>query len=132
MEPDGKGIYIPAKLKAGESGAWELDAKAGTYLSESAFRALYCYVMETLKQTAQRIYQGDIAANPLILPKKNTCQYCMYQDICGNLQQQPCRMMEGQAGERKEQMLKKLQELEEEEMEHGMDNGTAAGDFSSK
>jgi len=132
MEPDGKGIYIPAKLKAGESGAWELDAKAGTYLSESAFRALYRYVMETLKQTAQRIYQGDIAANPLILPKKNTCQYCMYQDICGNLQQQPCRMMEGQAGERKEQMLKKLQELEEEEMEHGMDNGTAAGDFSSK
>lgn len=132
MEPDGKGIYIPAKLKAGESGAWELDAKAGTYLSESAFRALYRYVMETLRQTAQRIYQGDIAANPLILPKKNTCEYCMYQDICGNLQQQPCRMMEGQAGERKEQMLKKLQELEEEEMEHGMDNGTAAGDFSSK
>lgn len=132
MEPDGNGVYIPAKLKAGENGAWELDTKAGTYLSESAFRALYRYVMETLKQTAQQIYQGDIAANPLILQKKNTCQYCMYQDICGNLQQQPCRIMEGQAGDRKEQLLKKLQELEEEETEHGMDDGTAAGDFSSK
>ncbi len=131
MEPDGKGIYIPAKLKAGESGAWELDARAGTYLSESAFRALYRYVMETLKQTAQRIYQGEIAANPLILQKQNVCQYCIYQDICGNLQQQPCRTMEGQPGERKEQMLKKLQELEEEETEHGMDNRTAECNFPS-
>lgn len=73
MEPDGKGIYIPAKLKVGTSGASELiTGKNDVYLSESAFHALYRYVMETLKQTAQQIYQGDIAANPLILPKKRS------------------------------------------------------------
>jgi len=117
MEPDGKGIYIPAKLKAGTSGASELiTGKNDVYLSESAFHALYRYVMETLKQTAQQIYQGDIAANPLILPKKTVCKYCNYQDICGNLQQQPCRTTEPDA---QEAMLEQLKTWEESE--HGMD-----------
>ena len=117
MEPDGKGIYIPAKLKAGTSGASELiTGKNDVYLSESAFHALYRYVMETLKQTAQQIYQGEIAANPLILPKKTVCKYCNYQDICGNLQQQPCRTTEPDA---QEAMLEQLKTWEESE--HGMD-----------
>ena len=117
MEPDGKGIYIPAKLKVGTSGASELiTGKNDVYLSESAFHALYRYVMETLKQTAQQIYQGDIAANPLILPKKTVCKYCNYQDICGNLQQQPCRTTEPDA---QEAMLEQLKTWEESE--HGMD-----------
>lgn len=117
MEPDGKGIYIPAKLKAGTSGASELiTGKNDVYLSESAFHALYRYVMETLKQTAQQIYQGDIAANPLILPKKTVCKYCNYQDICGNLQQQPCRTTEPDAQEAMLELLKTW-----EASEHGMD-----------
>jgi ATP-dependent helicase/nuclease subunit B len=112
MEPDGKGIYIPAKLKTGTS---ELDRRAGTYLTDSGFRSLYRYVMNTLKQTAQHIYHGDIDANPLITQKRNSCQYCGYQDICGNLQQQPCRSVTGSASEAKEQMLEILRQMEEEE-----------------
>jgi ATP-dependent helicase/DNAse subunit B len=71
--------------------------------------------MNTLKQTAQHIYHGDIDANPLITQKRNSCQYCGYQDICGNLQQQPCRSVTGSASEAKEQMLEILRQMEEEE-----------------
>lgn len=114
MEPTGKGIYIPAKLKTGKTGLLELDNRVGTFLSESQFRALYHFVMNTLLHTAERIYAGDIAANPLIASQKDACQYCDYQDICGNLHQQPCRKITARADDLKKEMLAELERIEQE------------------
>ena len=54
--------------------------------------------------------------NMAVFPKKTVCKYCNYQDICGNLQQQPCRTTEPDA---QEAMLEQLKTWEESE--HGMD-----------
>ncbi len=93
MEENLSGVYIPVKLDKSDSGSGEpvLTPKSLCSLSEAQFRRLRKHAYSLLTDMVQRLYSGDIAANPLQRKDKTPCSYCDYAEICGNVPNTACR-----------------------------------------
>ncbi|WP_407383786.1 PD-(D/E)XK nuclease family protein [Ruminococcus sp.] len=86
MEHDGKGVYIPARLKDGA-----VVANAGSLASLEEMGAVFRRIDALLRQMAQSLYDGDTAALPLKGKSYDGCAYCAYQSVCLHGEDDPCR-----------------------------------------
>lgn len=95
MEEKIEGIYIPAKLLKSDSGEGEilLNKNQSTFLTENQFSKIKEHANKLLLEMAEGLYSGDISANPLVGASKNSCDFCDYWDICGNVPNVRCREM---------------------------------------
>lgn len=103
MDKNGEGIYVPQKLKDANS-----DKITVNLITESEMDNLYFYVMDILQETADEIYDGQIDASPFSFDTVQSCQYCVYQNICGNVNQVHERHENGTATQAAKLMLEKL------------------------
>ncbi|HHX57030.1 MAG TPA: hypothetical protein GX710_03340 [Clostridiales bacterium] len=87
MEEKIEGIYIPAKILKDDSGEGDilLNKKQSTFLTEKQFSKIKEHANKLLLEMAEGLYDGDISANPLVDGSKNSCDYCDYWDVCGNV-----------------------------------------------
>jgi ATP-dependent helicase/nuclease subunit B len=87
MEKDGKGIYIPAKIKA----EYDEDGKiiaaqfnsAASIASLEQFGQIKQHIIKTLKGMAKYLRSGNIAAIPVNGNGYNPCEYCDFMSVCG-------------------------------------------------
>ena len=86
MEHDGKGVFIPAKLKDGV-----VSASAGSLASLEELGAIFRRIDELTAAMAQSLYDGDVAALPLKGKKYDGCAYCVYNAVCLRRDEDPCR-----------------------------------------
>lgn len=86
MERDGKGIYIPAKLKGGV-----VSAKAGSLATLEELGAIFRRIDVLMTQMAQALYDGDVSDLPLKSRKYDGCSYCAYAAVCLHKEEDPCR-----------------------------------------
>ena len=86
MEHDGKGVYIPAKLKDGV-----VSASAGSLATLEQLGAVFRYIDVMMKRMAESLYDGDVPALPLKGKKYDGCAYCVYQSVCLRGEDDPCR-----------------------------------------
>ena len=110
MEHDGKGLYIPAKLKDGA-----VTANAGSLATIEELGAIFRRIDLLTAQMAQSLYDGDVAALPLKGKKYDGCAYCVYQAVCLREEDDPCR----EAADRSAAEV--MEELKREEDAHGTD-----------
>lgn len=89
MEKDIEGVFIPAKLNKSDDGSGEviLNKKLSTCFSSKEFQNLKEHMNGLLKQLAQKLYAGEIEADPLVMSSFNPCSSCDYWSVCGNI---PC------------------------------------------
>lgn len=86
MEHDGKGLYIPAKLKDGI-----VSANAGSLATLEELGAIFRRIDMLTQQMAQSLYDGDVAALPLKGKKYDGCAYCAYSAVCLREEDDPSR-----------------------------------------
>ena len=86
MEHDGKGIYIPAKIKDGA-----VSASVGSLATLEEMGAIFRHVDTLVKQMAESLYDGDVDALPLKGGKYDGCAYCAYQSVCLRQEDDACR-----------------------------------------
>ena len=86
MEHDGKGVFIPAKLKDGV-----VSASAGSLASLEELGSIFRRIDELTAAMAQSLYDGDVAALPLKGKKYDGCAYCVYHAVCLRRDDDPCR-----------------------------------------
>ncbi|MGN0591955.1 MAG: PD-(D/E)XK nuclease family protein [Ruminococcus sp.] len=123
MDRELSGKYVAAKLlKDGVS----LGKQQGNFLKESQMKKLRRYVKKKTVETAEAIYGGDVSVSPLLLCDRDACAFCTFGDLCGNGDLHKLRKMDGTSEELKEQLLRQLDEQEEEN--DGMDDTTANSD----
>lgn len=79
MESGLSGRYIPAKIN--KDGTFR---SGSSVISGDGMKLLKKFVYESLRESAEAMYSGDINADPLIDGKKLPCAYCTYGNICGN------------------------------------------------
>lgn len=84
MEADGKGIFIPARLKSGGE-------TAGTLISLAELGRLGQKTESLLRQMAAALQGGQIAALPAQNLYLDSCQYCDYRAACGREGDGPSR-----------------------------------------
>ena len=89
MEHDGKGVYIPAKLKDGA-----VSASPGSIATLSELGAIFRHINVLMAQMAQSLYDGDVDDLPLKGKKYDGCAYCVYQSVCLHTEDDPCREAE--------------------------------------
>ena len=79
MEADGKGVFIPVKLK--KDGTPDARAAVATLAQFGQLKkraeALLCEMASTLRR-------GDVAAVPANSERLNACTYCDYAAVCGH------------------------------------------------
>ncbi len=78
-------ILEELKLK-GVSGEEEEDASAGKKAKTAGreeFDVLSEFVSHKVREIGQKIFQGEIAANPYQLGEETGCGYCPYHSVCG-------------------------------------------------
>ncbi|MDE6019967.1 MAG: exodeoxyribonuclease V subunit gamma, partial [Ruminococcus sp.] len=80
MDKGISGKYVKASLLKNRT---SFSKNSGTFLSEKQFEGLRRYTEKKLKETADLIYSGEVAANPLEISQNESCKYCTYKDICG-------------------------------------------------
>lgn len=87
MEKEIKGVYIPAKLLAADSGSGEVMLHKGmsTCFTSSQFVKLKKHIENLMENLADELYGGKINADPLVSGKSTPCSYCDYWSICGNV-----------------------------------------------
>ena len=86
MEHDGKGVYIPAKLKDGA-----VSASAGSLATLEELGAVFRRVERLITQMAESLYDGAVADLPLKGKKYDGCAFCAYQSVCLHAEDDPCR-----------------------------------------
>lgn len=111
MEADGKGLFLPGTLTPDGT----IAEGSGQFLTDTQMKSLRNYVFRTLIQTAERIYSGEIDANPLQLTDHDGCTFCQFSNICGNIDHRHSRCGNGTQRTREKLLLEKLQEIEQEE-----------------
>ncbi|MBQ9679098.1 MAG: PD-(D/E)XK nuclease family protein [Ruminococcus sp.] len=89
MEHDGKGVYIPAKLKDGT-----VSASPGSIATLAELGAIFRHINVLMAQMAQSLYDGDVDDLPLKGKKYDGCAYCVYQSVCLHTEDDPCREAE--------------------------------------
>lgn len=87
MEHDGKGTYIPAKIKDGE-----ISANAGSLATLEELGAVFHRVDILMRQMASALYEGDVAALPLKGKRYDGCAYCIYNAVCLREDDDPSRV----------------------------------------
>lgn len=116
MEHDGKGTYIPAKIKDGT-----ICASAGSLATLEELGAIFRHIDVLMTQMAESLYNGDVAALPLKGKKYDGCAYCKYQAVCQREEDDPCREAEDRSAQ------EVYRELMREEDDHGEKlDGTSA------
>lgn len=126
MEAGLAGVYIPAVPAEDDNGGAvpSLKKTSSGFLTEEAFGRLRRHVFDTLGEMGERLFAGEIGAEPLSVDGKLPCRYCACGDVCGNGGGEHCRMYDKTAAE---QMERKL--TEEGAMDDGtVDRGAACGD----
>ena len=85
MESNALGIYIPITFnKPDKNGISKLSSRSeGSVLNACQFEKLNKLIKKTVTDIAERLYNGDISANPL--NPEDTCRYCVYNEVCGNV-----------------------------------------------
>ncbi len=116
MEHDGKGVFIPAKLKDGT-----VTASAGSLATLEDMGAVFRRVDMLITQMAESLYDGEVSDLPLKSRRYDGCAYCPYQAVCLHAQDDPCREAKDLSAD------EALDEIrgEEEQNEQSMDPGTA-------
>ena len=107
MEHDGKGLYIPVKLRDGTVTAGE-----GSLATLEELGAIFRRVDLLMQQMAQSLYDGDVAALPLKGKSYDGCAYCVYQAVCQRGEDDPCREAVDHSAE------EVLEELKDKEDDH--------------
>ena len=85
MEHDGKGVYIPVKLK-GEA----VSSGSGSLATLEELGAIFKRVDVLVSQMAEALYDGNVDAVPL-LGDYDACKYCRYRSVCLRDDAMPCR-----------------------------------------
>jgi ATP-dependent helicase/nuclease subunit B len=87
MEKEGKGIYIPAKIKAEYNEEGNIIAaqfnSAASIASIEQFGQIKVHIIKTLKGMAKYLRNGNIAATPVNGNGYNPCEYCDFMSVCG-------------------------------------------------
>jgi ATP-dependent helicase/nuclease subunit B len=87
MEKEGKGIYIPAKVKAEYNEEGRMIAaqfnSAASIASIEQFGQIKVHIIKTLKTMAKYLRDGNIAAIPVSGTGYNPCDYCDFMSVCG-------------------------------------------------
>ena len=93
MEKEIAGVYIPAKLTRQDSGSGELmlDKTKSCCFDSSQFKNLKKYIDNCLKDAAKELYEGNVAALPLVMGDKTPCNNCDYFSVCGHDKHDKCR-----------------------------------------
>ena len=108
MEHDGKGIYIPAKLKDGT-----VSASAGSLATLEELGAIFRHIDTLTEKMAQSLYEGDVAALPLKGKKYDGCAYCVYKAVCLREEDDPSREAEDRSPEEVMEELKGKEDHDE-------------------
>ncbi|MBQ8904921.1 MAG: PD-(D/E)XK nuclease family protein [Ruminococcus sp.] len=125
MEEALAGVYIPAQLAKEDDGGDCPMLKKGSasFLTADAFERVYTHMQTVLTDMAQRLYEGNVAAEPLIAQRRESpCTYCLLGDVCGNADGAVCRVADEEAADA---FAKQLTEGGREDGK--MDHGTAGG-----
>lgn len=84
MEHGAQGLFIPARLKAtAGSGDEPFDASSSVATLEQ-FGILKKHIDNTLKEMADTLRGGDIAARPVEGLGYHPCDYCEFASVCGH------------------------------------------------
>ena len=89
MEHDGKGTFIPVKLKDGTP-----SASAGSLATIEELGAIFRQIDALIRLMAENLYAGDVAALPLKGESYDGCAYCPYQSVCLREEDDPAREAE--------------------------------------
>jgi len=82
MENGTAGKYIPVQFTK------ELKTeKKSMCIPLESFEKLKQFSYKKMIETAQTMYNGNFEVNPLIYDEYNSCKYCSYINICGNVNQ---------------------------------------------
>ena len=108
MEHDGKGLYIPAKLKDGT-----VSASAGSLATLEELGAIFRHIDTLTEKMAQSLYEGDVAALPLKGKKYDGCAYCVYKAVCLREEDDPSREAEDRSPEEVMEELKGKEDPDE-------------------
>lgn len=71
-------LVVPAAFK--KDGTLKAGSSA---ISTEQFHAVSRFVRRKLKETGQRIMDGEISVSPVKNKTKSACDYCEYADVCG-------------------------------------------------
>ena len=94
MEHDGKGTFIPAKIKDGA-----VVAKAESLATLEQLGAVFHRIDILMQQMAQALHEGGVDAMPLKGKRHDGCAYCVYQAVCLRDEDDPCREAEEKPAE---------------------------------
>ena len=78
MEPDGRGLFIPAVYTA----SGKLDARRSSVASLAFFGRLRRHIDDTLRAMGEGLHSGVIAPNPLDGLSSDACRYCDFGPAC--------------------------------------------------
>lgn len=106
MDKNIEGKYVSASLL---KNGIEFNKKSGIFLNEHQFEKLENYTKRKLIETADLIYSGNAAANPLIISHKDSCKYCTFRDICGNSDKHECRKPDESMSELEKSVMEELE-----------------------
>lgn len=76
MERDGQGKFVPFKF--GSNGAYKSDS----LVTSTDFEDIKNKIMTVLRQTGERMIQGDIRRTPMIVDSYSVCDKCDYNTVC--------------------------------------------------
>lgn len=88
MDRELNGVYVPFKLKAGNS--------KNMTLSEEQFNKIKLHAEKLLLSMANGLSNGDISSKALVFASDNNfsvCSYCEYWAICGNYPHRNCNLV---------------------------------------
>lgn len=77
IEPEGRGIFSPVKLKKDAT-----LSKSAPYYTYEQYEILSRYLELKLKETAEKISNGEIAPLPVDGVGVSACDYCDYSSVC--------------------------------------------------
>ena len=76
MEHDGKGVYIPVKLKGDK-----VTSGGGSLATLGELGAIFGHIDELVRRMAEELYAGNVDAVPLT-GDYDACRYCRYRSVC--------------------------------------------------
>ncbi len=98
----------PRLIKSGE----RFDSRSGDFLSESQMKLLMKYTYSKVIETAEKIYKGEVEADPLFISGRDACAFCSYKGICGNGDKHQSRIVTDKADDMKKQLMDELSEVD--------------------
>lgn len=85
MEHDGRGVYIPVKLKGDQ-----VASGSGSLATIEELGAIFRRVDILMRQMAESLYDGVVDAMPL-KGDYDACRYCRYRSVCLRDEDAPSR-----------------------------------------